>query len=263
MRHSSSIGRALLVFAATFASAAGGQSVAQRITEADGTVQVLYASRPGACGDGISFIGNVLGRQQRYVGDATWSGQSRWDAPPCVRGPARVVATVIGGEVTRLRAYVGPPPTADAATRTLRLDAADAAAWLSGIVSSGNARIASQAMFPLVLVDAADPWPLFLRVARDLNRPKEVRQSAITWLSTGITDHLGLSATGADTDDEELRAQAVYTLTQRPKTESVPALIDLARTARHAAARKAAIYWLGQSGDARALDVYAELLGVR
>jgi HEAT repeat protein len=57
-----------------------------------------------------------------------------------------------------------------------------------------------------------------------------------------------------------MRAQAVFVLTQRPKSESVPELIDIARTATHAAARRAAIFWLGQSGDPRVADVYEYLL---
>ena len=64
-------------------------------------------------------------------------------------------------------------------------------------------------------------------------------------------------------DDDEMREQAVFVLSQRRKTESVPELIDLAKNAKHPAARKAAIFWLGQSGDPRAVDVYAELLGLR
>jgi HEAT repeat protein len=60
-----------------------------------------------------------------------------------------------------------------------------------------------------------------------------------------------------------MRAQAVFVLTQRKSPETVGELIDLSRTAKHPSVRKAAIFWLGQSGDARAADVYAELLGSR
>ncbi|MEP6492930.1 MAG: HEAT repeat domain-containing protein [bacterium] len=243
---------------------AGAQTVGQRVTASDGVVQVIYPSRPGACGDGSSYIGNVLGRDRMRTGDAVMSGQVGWTNRPCVRGPARVVATVLDGEITRLHAYVGPAPTSDAATRTLTIGAAEASVWLGELVMRGSQRTATQAMLPLLLADASEPWPLLIKVARETNRAREVRQSALMWLSNGIAEHLGISdASDADTDDDQMRAQAVYALTQRPKSESVPALIDLARTATHPAARKAAIYWLGQSGDARAVDVYAELLGLR
>jgi HEAT repeat protein len=91
-----------------------------------------------------------------------------------------------------------------------------------------------------------------------------VRQSALLWLSFAVTDHLGISDADAHaSDDDEMRAQAVFALSQRPKGESVPDLIDVTRTTRSAAARKAAIFWLSQSGDRRAADLYAELLGIR
>ncbi|HTE48077.1 MAG TPA: HEAT repeat domain-containing protein [Gemmatimonadaceae bacterium] len=247
-------------------AAAGGQTVGHRVAASDGVVQVIYPSRPGACGDGSGSIGNVLGRNQRYSGEDTWSGHGLWENRQCVRGPARVVATVLSGEVTRLRVYVGPIPATEATTRTLNVGATEAAAWLDELVARGGQRLGSQAMLPRVLADAEDPWPLFMRVARDANRPRDVRQSALAWLSSGVAYHLGIAdsgASGAESDEDQMRAHAVFVLTQRPRGESVPALIDIARTASHAAARKAAIYWLGQSGDPRALDVYAELLGLR
>src|SRR3954469_1106445 len=102
MRHSSWC--ALLC--CTLATTATAQSLAQRGSWSDGTVQVIYASRPSACGDGATFIGNVFGQSTYYSGNSTFSGGGRsWRDRPCVHGPARVVATVISGEVTRLRPY--------------------------------------------------------------------------------------------------------------------------------------------------------------
>lgn len=60
-----------------------------------------------------------------------------------------------------------------------------------------------------------------------------------------------------------MHTQAVFVLSQRAKSESVPELIDLARSAKHPSVRRSAIFWLGQTGDARAVDRYAELLGLR
>jgi hypothetical protein len=237
------------------------QSVSQRVTSSDGNVQVIYNSRPSACGDGETFIGNVFGRSTYYSGTSTFSGHGSWSTRPCIHGPARVVVTVIGGEVTRLRAYVGPPPGSD--MRTLNVSPAEAVAWLSGIIEGGSGKMASEAMLPLVLADAADPWPFLLRVARDDNRSSSIRRSALTWLSTGVTEKLGIADEGGDTDDDEIRKQVVFALSQRPKSESVPELIDLARTSKYPSARRSAIFWLGQTGDVRAIDVYADLLKLR
>jgi hypothetical protein len=180
-----------------------------------------------------------------------------------VHGPARVVATVFGGEVTRLHVYVGPVPPPSADVETVNAGASDAAAWLASLVTGDNARLAASAILPLILVDAPDPWPVLLRVARDNGRSMNVRRDALMWLGTGVIDHLGIERQRDDTPDDEMRTQAVFALSQRPKSESVPALMDLAKSAKYPSAKRSAIFWLGQTGDPRAADVFAELLGLR
>jgi hypothetical protein len=169
----------------------------------------------------------------------------------------------MGGEVTRIRSYVGPVPTTPNDVRTITAAASEAADWLGEIASHSAGRVASEAMLPLIIADTTEPWPLLIHIARDENRSRDVRRAAMTWLATGVNDHLGIADSQDESADDEVRSQAVFVLTQRPKSESVPELIDLARTAKHASARRAAIFWLGQTGDARAVDVYAELLGIR
>ena len=114
-----------------------------------------------------------------------------------------------------------------------------------------------------ILADAPDPWPFLLRVARAETRASAIRRNALLWLSTGVTVKLGIADAGDDTDEDEIRKQVVFALSQRPKSESVPELIDLARTSKYPSARRSAIFWLGQTGDPRAADVYAELLDIR
>src|ERR1043166_88441 len=100
------------------------QSLAARITQNDGTVQVVYPSRPDVCGDGVGMLnfGNT-----HYNGYDGWRGR-------CIAGPARVVVTVMSGEVTRLRTYDGPVPHSD--MRTIDVSANEAAAWLKQLIAS-------------------------------------------------------------------------------------------------------------------------------
>ncbi len=247
------------VVAAVATRGAGAQSLAQRVVASDGVVQVVYPSRANACGDGESFIGNVSGRSTWYSGGSSTSGRSGWYDRPCIHGPARVVATVESGEITRFRVYVGPIRSSTG-ERTITASAMEASAWLAGLIADAPVRLATDAMFPLVLADAPDPWTPLLRAARNTDRPLGVRRAALTWLAVGVTDHLGLTGEVPASDDDEMRKQAVFVLSQRPKSESVPELIDLARSAKHPVARREAIFWLGQTGDVRAADVYAELL---
>jgi hypothetical protein len=241
------------------------QSIAQRIASADRPVQVVYPSRPTACGDGRNFIGHVLDDRNYYDNvdnSSTYRRGADWDGR-CVHGPARVVATVIGGEVTRLHVYVDPVPPSTSDVETVTASAADAAAWLTSLITRDNSRVASDAVSPLVLADGADPWPVLLRVSRDANRSSTTRRESLMWLGNGAVDRLGLEGTRDDTPDDEMRTQAVFVLSQRPKAESVPALMELARSAKYPSVKRSAIFWLGQTGDPRAADVFADLLGLR
>lgn len=243
--------------------AARAQSLAGRVTASDGTVWVIYPSRPDACGDGEDFIGHLLGNSTFYSGASSYSGNGRWMGRPCLTGPVRVAASVFDHEVTRVRAYVGPVPENHGDARVLTVSASDAVAWLSGLVTKASNRVASDAMLPLIAADAPDPWPLLLRTARADDRPRGVRSAAMMWLGAAVNEHLGIADARDDTPDDEMRSQAVFVMSQRPKSESVPVLIDAARSSPHPATRRAAIFWLGQTGDPRAVDVYAELLGLR
>ena len=166
------------------------------------------------------------GEGQTIVGTNVFYGRDSWSNRPCVAGQGRALATVINGEVTRLSLFVGPVPSQASETRTLTANAADAAAWLGGLTDALESRVVSQAIQGLMYVDAPPPWSLLLRLARDTRRTRGVRQSALTWLSYGVVDKLGLSDVDEHgSDDDEMRAQAVFVLSQRPKTESVPQLV--------------------------------------
>jgi HEAT repeat protein len=53
---------------------------------------------------------------------------------------------------------------------------------------------------------------------------------------------------------------AVFALSQLPKDEGVPLLIQVARTNANPAVRKQAMFWLGQTKDPRALKFFEEIL---
>jgi HEAT repeat protein len=244
-------------------SPVAAQNIARSVAASEGLVQVVFPARANICGDGVSYIQTMNGRSNRtYVGSSTFNGRDGWRDRACSPGPARVLASVEAGQVTRLSVFVGPVPSND--TRTINTSAPDAVAWLAELAQRGVSKVASTAIEALTFADAPTPWPTILRIARDTDRPRDVRRHATTWLSFGVTEKLGLADVDDHrTDDDELRTQAVFVLSQRPKSESVPELIDLAKTAKNATVRKSAIFWLGQSGDPRAVDVYAELLGLR
>lgn len=60
--------------------------------------------------------------------------------------------------------------------------------------------------------------------------------------------------------DIDVRESAIFALSQRPRDEGVPILIDIVRTSPEPRLRKSAMFWLGQSGDPRAIALFEELL---
>lgn len=74
----------------------------------------------------------------------------------------------------------------------------------------------------------------------------------------------GLDSIATDrTGDREVREAAVFALSQRPTDEGIPALSRIARQNADPELRRKAIFWLGQSDDPRALQLFEELLTKR
>jgi hypothetical protein len=85
------------------APALGAQSLAERVSAVkDGTVQVTYAARPDACGDGNDVA--ALGMLITVYPSMRGHGHSNAN---CFFGPVRTVITRRDGEVTAVRAYIG------------------------------------------------------------------------------------------------------------------------------------------------------------
>jgi HEAT repeat protein len=57
-----------------------------------------------------------------------------------------------------------------------------------------------------------------------------------------------------------VKKKAVFALSQLPKDEGVPRLMEVARNNRNPAVRKQAMFWLGESKDPRAVKFFEEIL---
>lgn len=260
------------LFLATLAAAvlpltSGAQSLARRVADAaDGTVQFTFASHRGVCGDGATYVRDGLGDDSRIYDGGNFSGRSHGgtDWPPCESGPVRVVAQLSGGEVIRLHTFAGPP--SDRTARDVHdvgiVSVNDAVSFLSSLVQQARGRASSDAVLPIILADSVSPWPILLRFARDERLPRNVRSTVAFWLSRGAAAKLGVGGRDDDANDD-VRASAVFALSQQPKEVAIPQLIELARHSPHPAARAQALFWLGQSGDPRATDVFEEILSRR
>jgi hypothetical protein len=255
---------------AACAGAQAGQDggIASRVAAApDGEVWMHYRARPGVCGsvNGISTNGGHP-RGAIMITDEG-RGYSSGDHWECVEGPVWVALVRRGGLVQDLRVRVARSWSAEGRGRVTDLGEvtpADASAYLLGLAERGNdGEVGEKAILPATLGDGVTTWPSLLRIAKKAEAPSRTRRSAVFWLSQQAGDRVTreLSALVSDGDeDQELRKHAVFALSQRPREEAVPELIRIARTHRDPEIRKTAMFWLGQSGDPRALALFQDIL---
>lgn len=233
----------VLAALAGVAMVAPAQSIASRVARvSNGTVRMTFAAKPGICGSGNS-IRHSNGRGRTTWGD-NWntSRDVEWEND-CSLGPARVVLDRRNGELTDLRFYVGGrwrAPSADV--------------------------VDLEAIFPATIADSANIWPALIKIARNQSVPRGTRTQSVFWLGQAAGDAATTNLKDIVLDnsvDREVREQAVFALSQRPRDEAVPALISVARTNKDPEIRKKALFWLGQSHDPRAIDLFEELLTKR
>lgn len=237
------------------------QSLAARITSAgDGAITFHYTSRAGICGDGEHFI--RTGRSS-YHG----SFSSKWPMQPCINGPVQVRLVLSDGAVTDVDHWVGP--LRQRAARDLgAVPAAEAAGYLMSVAARGAPRASSEAIMPAVLADSAVVWPELLAIARDTeSRSRSTRRDALFWLSrfasgtvAGRPNDPFVEGEEGSSDDEDLRIHAVFVLSQLPRGEGIPQLLEVARSNPSWRVRSQALFWLGQSGDPRALTLFEAVL---
>ncbi len=93
---------------------------------------------------------------------------------------------------------------------------------------------------------------------------REARNQALFWLGHKAGEKsLGVIKDVVEKEDADTEVQkhAVFVLSRRPVEEAVPLLIKIARTHQKPEVRKQAMFWLGRTGDARALAFFEEILG--
>ena len=244
-------------------------TLAQRVSQApNGVVHLQFVSRPGTCGDGRDLIGfrkALFAESFQSIGD--------WDAPNCVPGPVRVALSVSNGRVTRVKTYVGGawPRASERVADLGAISASEAVSYFFGLVPQlERAGDKARLLLPAVLADAGDVIPQLVSLARDGSRRQETRRQAIQWMGllgdgkvvptlVAFARAGGAGPTGDDIDEDDeapgnkgLATAAMAALSLLDNGAGVPSLIDLARNGT-LGVRRSAAFWLGQSGDPRAL----------
>jgi hypothetical protein len=249
---------------------ARAQSLARRVHDAGGgEVRFSFAAQPDVCGDGeniarlregdrqrVDFIRQRNGFRVSRTDDAAWLGR-------CDFGPLHITLDVRGDRIDDARLRVGRDP-GPAARDLGYVRAADAVDYLLGdVVPRASKNAAQEIILAAVLADSAEAWPALLDIGRNERIAKEIRSNAVFWVGQAAAEKAtaGLaSMAGDEAEDLDLRKHALFALSQRPRDEGVPALIDVARTSRERELVKTALFWLGQSNDSRALELFKDIL---
>ena len=187
---------------------------------------------------------------------------------PCVNGPVRVVVTHAGKEVVRVETYVGPTPAdAPPAQELGAVSARDAVAYLLSVAASTDGKPARDALTPAMLADSAVVTPTLLQIAKDQSRSRDIRRSAITWLSRRRDEKGGVGAAGIAkaldqlvrdrAESETIRQQALGTISRFDRGEGIPTLMGFAGDADKWLAKQA-FQTLSRSGDPRARQFVRE-----
>jgi len=261
----------LIAFASITASAQG--TLATRITQApDGFIRMEYEARPGACGDGRDVVGF-----RHAIFANNFESYGGWSNVRCVPGPVRVSLTIADRRPVSVRTQIGGSWSlaTGRVTDLGTVSSREAAAWFLAHVADleGSGR-KGRILLPAVLAADAPIVPSLLALARDSARSDETRRQAVQWVGqlgdASVVPALvsfargGAGGSAAVPNDEQgdgaidkrgkkgLGSAALAALATLDDGAGVPALIELAR-AGDVAVRHSAVFWLGQSGDARAI----------
>ncbi len=121
-----------------------------------------------------------------------------------------------------------------------------------------STKVRKQAVFAVQCVDTDDAISLLIHLAKK-GEPYKIQKEAIFWLGQKASDRCteSLKEIVYSKEKTEVQKQAVFALSEQ---HNITALIEIANTHPNPKVRKQAIFWLGDSGDERALDALIEMV---
>jgi HEAT repeat protein len=182
---------------------------------------------------------------------------------PCVNGPVRVLIDRAGRDIIAVQAYVGAPPSPAVAQDIGRVSGQQAADYLLDIAAHTEGRVGRDAIFASSLADSATTTDKLVAIARNQGLSRNTRSAALSYMSWSVPAGNAVPASAAnamvtiardETDNQQVRQQALSVLSRLEHGAGIPALIDLSKQQGRSWLAKESIAALSRSGDPRARD---------
>ena len=224
----------------------------------DANLYFNFETREGVWGDGESLTIDLDG-DHKYI-----SGRHGWRDRDMTEGPAHVWIRVRDGRVRNIDVEVGGDPRIRTGTTNLgAIEPIEVRQEMLRIAETSRDPDVDSAIVCALITEGFTEWERLIAIARDDDRPDDVRESAVFWLGqeASLVATEGLEAIVADDDEElELREHAIFALSQQDLDRCYPALEKVALESRHPQLREQAFFWLAQHDDPRVIDLLEEVL---
>jgi HEAT repeat protein len=115
-------------------------------------------------------------------------------------------------------------------------------------------------LFSLSQMGGSENGKWLITVARDTSQDLEMRKQALFWAGQAGVPIAELIGLYGKVGDQGMREQLVFVYSQRDEPAALDKLIEIAKRDPNPDLRKRALFWLGQSGDSRAVDALQEVI---
>jgi len=232
--------------------------LADAVESGDGNYYFSFETREGVWGNGKSLTINLESDGDYHRFHDGYRGRM-------AEGPGRVWMRVRDGGVRDIDVEVGgPDPSLRSTTTDLgNVDPVEVQNVMLSIAESTRHRDLEDAIVCALITEGFDQWERLLVIARDDDRPDDMRESAIFWLGqeASAVATQGLEEIVDDDNVElELREHAIFSLSQQGIDQCFPALSNVALNSRHPQLREQAFFWLAQHDDPRVIDLLEQVL---
>jgi len=129
---------------------------------------------------------------------------------------------------------------------------------LYGILT--NVELRKKVLFSLSQMGGEENGRWLLGIARDTSQPLDMRKQALFWAGQGGVSIEALTQLYGNVKDREMREQLVFVYSQRDEPAALDKLIEIAKSDPSPELRKRALFWLGQSDQARAVQAIQDII---